>query len=93
MPPHANKDNTMTTLDLFEPVAAGTERPVVLSGLRRLWASFNRRREERRALYELSYMDARLLRDMGIEPLDLYDALNGRGRSVLFNPLRRSPKE
>ena len=84
----------MTTLDLFEPVASGTERPVVLAGLRRLWASFNRRRKDLRALHELSYVEARLLRDMGIEPLDVYDALNGRqGRSILLNPLRRSPKQ
>lgn len=93
MPTSANQDNTMTTLDLFEPVTARTEHPVVLAGLRRLWASFNSRRQARRALHELSYMDARLLRDMGIEPLDVYDALNGRRRSILLNPLRRSPKE
>ena len=33
------------------------------------------------------------LRDIGIEPLDVYDALNGRNRSLLFNPMRRSDHE
>ena len=33
-------------------------------------------------------MSAYLLRDMGIEPGDVYDALDGRRSSVLFNPIR-----
>ena len=80
----------MTIIDLFEPTAlAEAKRPAVLAGLSRLWAGFARRRAERRAIVELSRLDAHLLRDMGIEPLDVYDALHGRGQSVLFNPMRR----
>ena len=37
----------------------------------------------------LSRMSAYLLRDMGIEPGDVYDALDGRRSSVLFNPIRK----
>lgn len=79
----------MSSIDLFEPTAVGAERPAILAGLKRLWTSFKRRREERRDMAELARLDARLLRDMGIEPLDVYDAFYGRGQSVLFNPMRR----
>ena len=40
-------------------------------------------------LLELSQLDTRLLRDMGIEPADIYDALQGRRVGLLLNPLRR----
>jgi uncharacterized protein YjiS (DUF1127 family) len=49
-----------------------------------------KKRAQRIALRELSQLDARLLRDIGIEPLDVYDALTGRHRSIILNPIRRS---
>jgi len=39
-------------------------------------------------LIELSRLDAHLLRDMGINPLDVRDAYNGRATSILFDPFR-----
>jgi uncharacterized protein YjiS (DUF1127 family) len=52
---------------------------------------FSRRsRQRRQAIRELSQLDARLLRDIGIEPMDVYDALTGRYRSVVLNPIRRN---
>jgi uncharacterized protein YjiS (DUF1127 family) len=48
-----------------------------------------RKRAQRIALRELSQLDARLLRDIGIEPVDVYDALTGRRRSIILNPIRR----
>jgi len=81
----------MTTLDLHAPEATAAEsRRPLFAGLGQLWAAYRRRREERRTLIELSQLDAYLLRDMGIEPLDVYDALNGRRRSVLLSPVRRT---
>jgi uncharacterized protein YjiS (DUF1127 family) len=81
----------MTTIDYNDtdfaeaPVARGN----VLTGLARLFRRLRERRQERAALMELSRLDAHLLRDMGIEPGDVYDALDGRRSSVLFNPLRQ----
>jgi uncharacterized protein YjiS (DUF1127 family) len=79
----------MTTLDLYEASGVAEKRPAILAGLKRLWAGFGRRREERMTLNALSRLDPYLLRDIGIEPLDVYDALSGRRRSILFSPIRR----
>jgi uncharacterized protein YjiS (DUF1127 family) len=83
----------MTTLDLYEASAIAEKRPAILAGLKRLWTGFSRRREERITLNALSTLDTHLLRDIGIEPIDVYDALSGRRRSVLFNPIRRHVSE
>lgn len=80
----------MASIDLFEADATGGRRPVILAGLRRLWATHKRRREERRVILALSQLDEYLLRDIGLEPLDVYDAINGRrGAAMLFNPMRK----
>jgi hypothetical protein len=34
-------------------------------------------------------MDPYLLRDMGIAPRDIIDAMEGRSSSLLFNPVRQ----
>jgi hypothetical protein len=34
-------------------------------------------------------MSAYMLRDMGIEPRDIYDALDGKRSSVLLEPMRK----
>lgn len=80
----------MTTLDFFASEPAVAKRPSFFATLRKFWTNMARRRAERRTIVELSRLDAHLLRDMGIEPLDIYDALNGRRRSVLFTPVRRN---
>ena len=43
---------------------------------------------DRQARRELSHLDAHLLRDMGMNPDDFRDALEGRRSSVLFKPFR-----
>lgn len=77
-----------TTTDYNEvpalPVRAG------LGGLFRAWlAGVRKRREQRLTLYELSRVDDYLLRDMGINPADVRDALAGRRTSVWLDPMRR----
>jgi uncharacterized protein YjiS (DUF1127 family) len=81
----------MTTMDLNEAVPGASHRgPGSLIG--RLFRRWRERRHERVTLIELSTMSPRLLRDMGIEPGDVRDALDGRRSSVLFNPIRRERK-
>jgi uncharacterized protein YjiS (DUF1127 family) len=82
----------MTTYDLI------FDRPVEKQSgpfayLKRAWAKFQRRRRETATIIELGRLDARLLRDVGIEPMNVYDALHGRRRTVLFNPARASRAE
>lgn len=77
----------MTTIDLHEPIAGRqTRNRTLLAGLKRLWASHAQRRADR---IELSRMDQRLLRDIGLEPGDLIDGLAGRDRPVWLEPMRR----
>jgi uncharacterized protein YjiS (DUF1127 family) len=80
----------MTTIDLYEPIPERRGRhPALIAGIKRLWTSMQKRGARRRSIIELSRMDARLLRDMGIEPLDVTDALSGKRRSVWLNPMRK----
>jgi uncharacterized protein YjiS (DUF1127 family) len=84
----------MTTYDLpFEREPAAEKRPGFFPRLKQAWTNLQRRRREAATVIELSRLDARLLRDVGIEPMDVYDALHGRRRSMLFNPERRSRME
>ena len=83
----------MASIDLHEWAAAGSEQPVTRAGLRRLWTTFNRKRAERRDIVELSRLESRLLRDMGIEPNDIDDALHRRRLSSLVHPLRRTGRD
>lgn len=83
----------MTTYDLlFDAKSAAPQRPGALAWLKRQWMNDRRRRRERQTIHELSRLDAHLLRDMGIEPQDVYDALTGRTRSILMSPLRRADR-
>ena len=60
--------------------------------LRALLALTRRRRGALRTYLDLAHHDERLLYDIGLDPLDLRDALNGRyGPSVLFEPVRKRP--
>jgi uncharacterized protein YjiS (DUF1127 family) len=79
----------MTTLELNEPLrdaSRATNRSGLVTRLLRRWRE---RRAERATLMTLSRMQPHLLRDMGIEPDDIYDALDGKRSSVLFNPMRK----
>jgi uncharacterized protein YjiS (DUF1127 family) len=82
----------MTTIELNE-TAFQASRAHRTGWLARLWAVWKRRRAERLTLIALSQMDERLLRDVGIEPMDVMDGLNGINRSALFNPTRRGGKD
>lgn len=81
----------MTTIDFNDTdFAEATTAPRNLfTSLARLFRRLRERRRERATLIGLSRMQAHLLRDIGIEPGDVYDALDGRRSSVLFNPLRK----
>lgn len=79
----------MTTIELNEPLLEVSPTNTDAGFIRRLFRRWRERRQERATLMELARMQAHLLRDMGIEPGDVYDALNGNRSSVLFNPIRK----
>lgn len=79
----------MTTIELNEVTI---ERPRRTGWLARLWAGWKRRRSQRLTLLSLSQMDTRLLRDIGIEPMDVMRALDGLNRSTLSDPSLRGGK-
>lgn len=82
----------MTTIDIGRATSVAPERRSF--GLLARVGHFLRRWEERRAeratLIMLARMDSYMLRDIGLEPRDIYDALEGRESSLLFNPIRKS---
>lgn len=58
--------------------------------LRMILAQFRRKRRVIRTYLELSRLDERLLYDLGIDPIDVRDALNDHSTtSILFEPMRR----
>jgi len=77
----------MTTIDIEDGFTQTVTRPI--GPIRRWIAAWRKRRIQRIALTELSTMDSYLLRDMGIEPQDVMDALRSRDSSLLFNPVRK----
>jgi len=78
----------MTTIDLDQgPLAIRHNTDAGF--IRRLLGRWVARRKERATLFGLSRMQPHLLRDMGIEPGDIFDALDGKRSSVLFNPMRK----
>ncbi len=87
----------MTTIDFADlpavrpPALPQQRRP--FAALRTWYAGFRLRREERLTLVELSRLDAHLLRDLGINPMDVRDAYTGRSSSILFDPIRPYDRE
>jgi uncharacterized protein YjiS (DUF1127 family) len=80
----------MSSYDLmFERTAAGEESRGIFRRLKQAWTNFRHRRKAAATVLELSRMDEYLLRDIGIEPQDVHDALRNRQLSLLFNPIRR----
>jgi uncharacterized protein YjiS (DUF1127 family) len=80
----------MSTYDLmFERAAAGVEPRGILGRLKQALTSLRHRREAAATVLELSRMDEYLLRDIGLEPQDVHDALRRRDLSILLNPIRR----
>lgn len=78
----------MTTIDLDES-PLGIRHNTDPGFIRRLLRRLLQRHQERVTLTGLSRMQPHLLRDMGIEPGDIFDALDGKRSSVLFNPMRK----
>jgi len=84
----------MTTIDCNEmPVELPVTRRRPLKALRAWYIGMRQRREERLTRIELSRLDAHLLRDLGINPMDVRDAYNGRSSSILFDPIRPYDRE
>jgi uncharacterized protein YjiS (DUF1127 family) len=72
------------------PSTRAKRRPRILRLLRVL---LRRQRRATRTYLELSGLDERLLYDIGIDPLDVRDALQNRpGPSILMEPMRRQFK-
>ncbi len=42
---------------------------------------------------EIGRLNPHMLRDMGIEPQDVIDAIEGRNSSALFEPMRRPDRD
>jgi uncharacterized protein YjiS (DUF1127 family) len=82
----------MATTDLAGRLRRRPARHGVADAVRDLWAAFLHRREERRTLVALSRLGPRAMRDMGLDPEQVYEALGGR-HEVL--PINRSllPKD
>lgn len=83
----------MTTMDIGRAPDGVVPERHSFGLLARMLKPFRRmaeRRRERATLIALAQMDAYMLRDIGIEPRDVYDALEGRQSSLLFNPIRKS---
>ena len=84
----------MTTMDINETLPLAAERAGFFTRLAKAFATWRATNRAHRTIIELSRLDSRLLRDIGVEPIDVYEALNRRaGPSVLFNPMRRDDHE
>lgn len=78
----------MTSIDLNETVL-DAPRPERSSLIGRFFRRWGKKRQQRRTLSELSHMPMHLLRDMGIEPADVYEALDGRRNPALLDSIRK----
>lgn len=82
----------MTTID-FNDVPATERRSFSLFAW--LGAAFTNRRaraRRRRAMQEVSELDARLLRDIGLRWEDVDRGIRGKQRSIWLNPLTDDDK-
>lgn len=79
----------MTTIELNEPRLEVSRANTDAGFIRRLFSRWGERREERATLMELSRMSPHLLRDMGIEPGDIHDALDGSRSPALLSRMRK----
>jgi uncharacterized protein YjiS (DUF1127 family) len=80
----------LTTIESIELPAALPEKPGIFAALWQALLRYRGRRAREVALINLADYDSHLLRDMGIDPRDVSDALRSRHFSLLFDPLRRS---
>lgn len=84
----------MTALEVDNPPTVPPSRFGVFAALLRAIRRNRLLRARQRTLIMLSGYDAHMLRDMGIDPRDVAEALSQRfPLSPLFNPIRRPPTE
>lgn len=75
---------------MFDTIDIRTaSRPGLFSFFWAAMVSHRQRRLERLTLDHISNYDAYLLRDIGIDPRDVADAMAQRNLSLLFHPLRK----
>ena len=79
----------MTTIEYNDTVVDTFVTPTRTGWLGRWLAAWKHKRARRMTLIALSQMDERLLHDIGIEPMDVSNALSGLQSSALFNPIGR----
>jgi uncharacterized protein YjiS (DUF1127 family) len=78
----------MTTLESDDLLALPEKKANLLTRIYRAIARHRAWHARQQALIQLSHYDAHMLRDMGIDPADVDDALNRRSMSPLFYPIR-----
>lgn len=76
----------MTTLELEEYAVERRNAGRVLGGLRAAIAAVGHWHRKRQTLARLSKLDDYLLRDVGIDPAELYDAMYGEHTSLWQKP-------
>jgi uncharacterized protein YjiS (DUF1127 family) len=75
----------MTTIDYNDDLRKPGTGLLTRMGL--AFAGWRQRAAHRRAMHTLSAYDARLIRDVGLNPEDLQNSFNQRHRSIWLNPL------
>jgi uncharacterized protein YjiS (DUF1127 family) len=79
----------MTTIDIGRPTSVAPEGRSfgLLAWVPRMLQRMAARRRERLTLMALSQLDTHLMRDIGLQPHHLYEALDGRRNLAdLFDP-------
>ena len=79
----------MTTYEMNDATATRERRFNLVAWLRTVVSAWRKNAHRRRAIQDLSALDARLLRDIGIDWEDVDDGILGRRRSILLHPLPR----
>lgn len=82
----------MTTMDHdampFASIEAQRRHFRLLQHISDLVAALGKQRTRKKAIEKLSTLDEHLLRDIGLDPQDLRDAMENRRSSLLFSPYR-----
>lgn len=76
----------MTATDIPFGLRIGTSRYDFLGALGAGWQAFRQRRRERRDLVRISRLGPRIIRDIGLDPEEVYEALDGSWDEV--EPIR-----
>jgi uncharacterized protein YjiS (DUF1127 family) len=79
----------MTTLEFQEFADERPDTNGFFNGLLGVFAPVKRWHGRRRTLARLSRLSERQLRDVGLEPSEIYDALNGQHASLWQKPHSR----